>query len=44
MQDGQTALHYAASHAKEEMMKLLLHRRADPNVAEKVCAVREGRA
>jgi Ankyrin repeat len=31
-QDGRTALHYAATFAKEDMVKLLLNRKADPNV------------
>lgn len=36
-QDGRTALHYAAVYSKEDMVKLLLNRKADPNVCGGVC-------
>lgn len=35
-QDGQTALHLAAYHVREDMVRLLLNRKADPAITENV--------
>ena len=42
-QDGRAALHFAAAHSKDDMMKLLLSRKADVTVTGGVSHTVPGR-
>ena len=37
LQEGKTAIHYAAAYSKDDLVKLLLNKKADTNVAAGVC-------